>query len=186
MSRSRRQLILATALLALASPLHAQTYKLGRPATAEEIAGWDIDVRPDGRGLPPGRGTAALGKNLYVEKCGACHGEKGEGKLANQLVGGQGTLHTDKPIMTIGSYWPYATTVFDYIKRSMPFAEPQSLKADEIYAITAYLLFLDGIIGETDVMTEATLPKVQMPNRNGFVSDPRPDIKSEPCQVNCR
>jgi len=164
--------------VASATNAQAQAYGFGKPATPREIAGWNIDVSPDGRSLPPASGTAARGKALYESQCAGCHGMKGEGSLANQLAGGIGTLNTDKPVMTVGSYWPYATTVFDYINRAMPFTAPQSLKPDEVYSITAYLLFLDRIVGEHDVLDASTLPKVQMPNRNGFVSDPRPDVRN--------
>lgn len=170
----------------LISGSHAQTYGFGKPASEREIAGWNIDVSPDGKGLPPGSGSAARGKALYKQHCAACHGAKGEGKPADRLVGGRGTLNTDKPVMTVGSYWPYATTVYDYINRSMPFNAPQSLKADEVYSITAYLLLLNGIIGENDVMDATRLPRVQMPNRKGFVPDPRPDLHNPPCRVDCR
>jgi cytochrome c len=168
------------------SPSHGQTYGFGKPATAQEIAGWDIDVSPDGRGLPKGGGTAVAGKPLYEQHCAACHGMKGEGKPADRLVGGRGTLNTDRPVMTVGSYWPYATTVYDYINRSMPFHAPQSLKPDEVYSITAYLLHLNGIVGESEVMDATSLPRVQMPNRKGFTSDPRPDLHNSPCRVDCR
>lgn len=188
MSRSEAfmRACIAGVLATVAMDVGAQTYGLGRPASAREISGWDIDVRPDGKGLPPGRGDAAQGKPLYESQCAACHGMKGEGKPADALVGGRGTLATDKPVMTVGSYWPYATTVWDYINRAMPFLAPQSLKADEVYAITAYLLYLNGIVGERDEMNAATLPKVEMPNRKGFVTDPRPDIANVPCRTDCR
>ena len=184
MSRSRW---FAAAMAAFSCMLaNAQPYGLGRGATEREIAGWDIDVRPDGKGLPAGGGTASAGKPLYETHCAACHGLKGEGKPADALVGGRGTLNTDKPLMTVGSYWPYATTVYDYINRAMPFNAPQSLKPDEVYAITAYLLFLNGIVGESERMDAQSLPKVRMPNRNGFVFDPRPDIHNVPCREGCR
>jgi len=166
--------------------VHGQGYGIGKPATEREIAGWNIDVSPDGRGLPPGSGTAAKGKPLYEQHCAGCHGMKGEGKPADRLVGGRGTLNTDRPVMTVGSYWSYATTVFDYINRSMPFAAPQSLNPEEVYSITAYLLFLNGIVGENDVLDAARLPRVEMPNRKGFVPDPRPDLHNSPCRVDCR
>lgn len=172
--------------LFLASGSLAQTYGLGKPATEREIAGWNIDVSPDGKGLPPGSGTAAGGKALFERHCAACHGMKGEGKPADRLAGGIGTLNTASPVMTVGSYWPYATTVYDYINRSMPIPAPQSLKPDEVYAITAYVLFLSGIVGENEVLDAARLPGVQMPNRNGFVADPRPDLHNTPCRVDCR
>jgi mono/diheme cytochrome c family protein len=142
---------------------------LGVPATPEQIAGWDISIGPDGAGLPPGAGTARDGADIYAAKCVACHGEKGEGGLNDRLVGGQGTLKSDAPVRTIGSYWPYATTLFDYIRRAMPYPMPHSLSDDESYALTAYLLYLNGIIGENDAMNARTLPRVAMPNRHGFV-----------------
>jgi hypothetical protein len=172
--------------VAWAIPSHAQVFGLGRPASEREIAGWNIDVSPDGRGLPPGSGTAAKGKPLYEQHCAACHGMKGEGKPADRLAGGRGTLNTDRPVMTVGSYWPYATTVYDYINRSMPFTAPQSLKPDEVYSITAFVLFLNGIVAENDVLDAARLPSVEMPNRKGFVPDPRPDLHNTPCRVDCR
>jgi cytochrome c len=143
---------------------------LGVPATAEQIAGWDVSVGPDGAGLPPGSGTAAAGKTVYEAKCLACHGVDGAGQPNDRLVGGQGTLREAAPIRTIGSYWPYATTVFDYIRRAMPYVTPHSLTADETYAVTAYLLALNGVIQEGDVMNATTLPKVVMPNKSSFDS----------------
>lgn len=172
-------------LAAAAGPALAQTYGLGRPATQSEIAGWDIDVLPDGRGLPPGSGSAVQGKPLYEANCAACHGMKGEGGLADRLVGGKGTLNTEKPVMTVGSYWRYSTILYDYVNRAMPFPAPHSLKPDEVYAISAYILHMNGIIGEKDVMDAKSLPKVQMPNRNGFTADPRPDTKAVACKTNC-
>ena len=146
-----------------------ETPNLGRPATAAQIAGWDISVGPDGRELPPGRGTAAKGAAVYEQKCQACHGAKGAGQPNDRLVGGQGTLASPAPVRTIGSYWPYATTVFDYVRRSMPYIQPQSLTDDEVYALTAYLLNLNGIIGDNDVIDARTLPKVKMPNQENFI-----------------
>ena len=142
---------------------------LGRPATPAEVAGWDISIPPDGTGLPPGNGTPEQGAVVYAQKCQACHGEKGAGKPNDQLVGGQGTLASANPVRTIGSYWPYATTVFDYVRRAMPYTQPQSLTNDEVYAVTAYLLQLNGIIGAQDVINAQTLPRVQMPNREHFI-----------------
>jgi mono/diheme cytochrome c family protein len=146
-----------------------ETPNLGRPATPAEIAGWDISIPPDGTGLPPGSGTPEQGAVVYVQKCQACHGEKGAGKPNDQLVGGQGTLVSANPVRTIGSYWPYATTVFDYVRRAMPYTQSQSLTNDEVYAVTAYLLHLNGIIGAQDVMKAQTLPQVRMPNREHFI-----------------
>jgi len=146
-----------------------ETPKLGVPVTAAQIAAWDISVAPDGVGLPPGSGTPARGAIVYEQKCQACHGIKGAGQPNDRLVGGQGTLAGKTPVRTIGSYWPYATTVFDYVRRAMPYLQPQSLSDDEVYAVTAYLLNLNGIIGETDEMNARTLPKVTMPNRSSFI-----------------
>ena len=142
---------------------------LGVPATPEQIAGDDVSIPPDGTGLPPGSGTPAEGETIYNAKCVACHGLKGSGTPADRLVGGHGTLKDAAPVKTIGSYWPYATTLFDYVRRAMPYQEPHSLTDPEAYALTAYLLHLNGII-EADATIDATsLPKVQMPNRANFV-----------------
>jgi len=174
------------AMLMLAAPAAAR-YDIGQKATPDEIAGWNIDVLPDGSGLPPGKGSVADGEKLYAETCAACHGAKGEGKPMDRLVGGQGTLATAKPILTVGSYWPYATSLFDYIHRAMPFSAPQSLTPDQVYAVSAYLLYLNGIVHEDAVMDARTLPQVQMPNRDGFISpDPRPDIEEKRCEKDCR
>ena len=153
------------------------TYGVGRAPTAAEIEAWDLTIPFDGVGLPPGSGTAALGEPIYVERCKACHGERGQDGKYDRLVGGHGTLTTDRPVLTIGSFWPYAPTLFSYIRRAQPIDEPGSLTADQTYALTAYLLFLNGIIGEHDAMDARTLPLVKMPNRDGFVPDPRPDVR---------
>ena len=166
--------IVAAALLAgalAACAAHAQQGpNLGVPVTPQEIAAWDISIGPDGVGLPPGSGTAITGAPIYQAKCLACHGDKGAGKPSDQLVGGQGTLRDATAVRTVGSYWPYATTLFDYIRRAMPYVQPQSLTPDEVYGLAAYILYLNGIIAETDVMNATTLPKVKMPNRDNFVS----------------
>jgi S-disulfanyl-L-cysteine oxidoreductase SoxD len=171
MSTRNALLIIAACGLALASGASAaDSPNLGRPATAEEIAAWDISIGPDGAGLPAGSGTAKQGEAVYAAKCLACHGEKGAGKPNDQLVGGQGTIAGDKPaVKTVGSYWPYATTVFDYVRRAMPYSESKSLTNDEVYAVSAYILNLNGIIAEGDTIDAQTLPKVKMPNREGFV-----------------
>jgi cytochrome c len=143
---------------------------LGVPATPEQVAGWDISIGPDGAGLPPGSGTAAAGKTVYEAKCLACHGVDGAGQPNDRLVGGQGTLREAAPIRTIGSYWPYATTVFDYVRRAMPYVTPHTLTSDETYAVTAYLLALNGVIEQDAVMDATSLPKVVMPNRDNFDS----------------
>jgi cytochrome c len=152
-------------------------YGLGRPATEEEIRAWNIDVAPTGEGLPLGRGTVKQGAEVYAAKCASCHGPTGMEGPKDRLVGGQGTLATGKPIKTIGSYWPYATTLYDYIKRAMPLNAPQSLTADETYAVVAWLLFQNKIIVEDAVMDAQSLPRVPMPNRDGFIRDPRPDVR---------
>jgi len=151
------------------TPRAMESPNLGREATPAQIVGWDISVGPDGVGLPSGQGTAARGAAVYEQKCQACHGAKGAGQPNDRLVGGHGTLAGTAPVRTIGSYWPYATTVFDYVRRSMPYAQSQSLSNDEVYAVTAYLLHLNGIIGETDEMNARTLPQVKMPNQPNFI-----------------
>lgn len=164
----------------------AQGYGLGTTASEAQIRGWDIDVRADGKGLPPGRGSVAEGKLVYDKSCAACHGAKGEGKPADRLVGGQGTLKNPAPVKTVGSFWPYASTIFDYVRRAMPYDKPGSLSADEIYAVTAYLLNMNGIVPSDAVLGTDTLAKVQMPNRNGFTGDPRPDNANVPCRSDCK
>jgi mono/diheme cytochrome c family protein len=159
-----------------AEGVQSPAFHIGRPATPEEIKAIDIDVTPDGRGLPPGHGTAAAGKAVYAARCVTCHGATGTEGPQDVLVGSIGSLATAKPLKTVGSYLPYATTVWDYIHRAMPFDHPGTLTTDEVYAVTAYLLFLNGIVGEHDVTDQTTLPRVVMPNRNGFVADPRPDV----------
>lgn len=166
-------------ILLAAGALCAQPpkYGVGHTPSPEEIRQWDISIAPDGTGLPEGSGTAAAGREVYVNRCAQCHGEKGEGRDSVALAGGQGTLKNPKPQRTVGSYWPYATTIWDYVNRAMPFKNPGMLSRDQVYAVTAYVLFLNGIVGENDVMDARSLPKVRMPNRNGFVADPRPDVK---------
>jgi cytochrome c len=165
-------------VLAGAVPLAAQspTFGVGRPATPEEIRDLGSSIAPDGSGLPEGSGTVSAGREVFAAQCARCHGPKGEGDVAPPLVGGQGTLRTAKPLKTVGSYWPYATTLWDFINRAMPFDQPGLLKPPEVYAVVAYILNLNGIIGDAGVMDAKSLPKVRMPNRDGFVTDPRPDV----------
>lgn len=153
-------------------------FGFGQAATEEEISGWDISILPDGTGLPAGSGTVEAGKQLYQQYGAAWHGAEGEGtEYAPRLVGGIGSLDTDKPVKTVGSYWPYATTVFSYIRRAMPASGPQTLTTDEYYALTAWVLWANGIIEEDMVIDQDTLPQVVMPNHDGFTSpDPRPDV----------
>jgi cytochrome c len=142
---------------------------LGRAITADEIKAWDISIPPSGAGLPPGSGTVQQGAAVYAAKCQTCHGVNGAGKPADALVGGQGTLASDSPVRTVGSYWPYATTLFDYVRRAMPTTAPRSLTDSEVYAVSAYVLQLNGIIPQDAVMNAQTLPQVKMPNRDGFI-----------------
>jgi cytochrome c len=142
---------------------------LGEPASAAEIALVDVSIPPSGAGLPRGSGDARAGAKVYAAKCQACHGEKGAGKPADALVGGIGTLASASPVRTVGSFWPHATTLFDYTRRAMPTNAPRTLTDDEVYAVTAYILHLNGIISETHTLNAETLPQVRMPNREGFV-----------------
>ncbi|OWS70844.1 c-type cytochrome [Polynucleobacter campilacus] len=140
---------------------------LGKPITENQIQAWNIDVGPSGAGLPPGSSTATIGEKLYQKQCASCHGDQGQGGVANRLVGG-GSLNTNSPVKTVGSFWPYSTTIFDYVKRAMPHQAPQSLTDDQVYAATAYILYLNKIIPKDAVMDAKTLPLVKMPNRDGF------------------
>jgi cytochrome c len=170
---TRKPVLAAVAAVILGSSVAvaADGPDLGREVTAQEIAASSLSVGPDGAGLPAGSGTPRHGEAVYTAKCLACHGEKGAGGPNDALVGGIGSLPGDKPPMrTVGSYWPYATTIFDYVRRAMPYNESKSLTNDEVYAVTAYILQLNGIIGENDVIDAQTLPKVRMPNRDGFIT----------------
>jgi cytochrome c len=154
----------------------AGVFGFGRPATSDEVKKIDIDVRPDGSGLPVGSGTAAQGRQVFAQKCAVCHGPAGEGTPAAPRLIDATPFKTGVTQPTVGNYWPFATTVFDYINRAMPFDKPGSLTADEVYALTAFLLSENKIIAEADTLTAATLPAVKMPNASGFTSpDPRPD-----------
>ena len=169
---SLRNAALGAALLLMASPvMAADSPNLGHKVSEADLAFWDLSVQPDGANLPAGKGTAIEGAKLFASRCAPCHGADGVKNDYNlpPLQGGQGSLATPRPLKTIGSYWPYATTIFDYVRRAMPFDDPKSLSADEVYAVTAYLLKMNGIIGETDVIDANTLPKVEMPNRDGFI-----------------
>jgi cytochrome c len=168
------RLLLCAAIVAVPAGALAQVPQFGQPIAPADAATWDISIGPDGAGLPGGRGTAAQGEAVYAAKCQACHGEKGAGRPNDTLVGGLGTLAPGKaPVKTVGSYWPYATTLFDYVRRAMPWDRPKSLTDDEVYAVSAYILNLNGIIGANDVMDAQSLPKVAMPNREGFTPFPR-------------
>jgi mono/diheme cytochrome c family protein len=179
-------LIAASGMLARAAePGH---FGFGHKATVEQIAGWDIDARgDDGAGLPLGKGTVQRGSEVFADHCAACHGTFGEGEgRFPKLVGGAGTLRDDRPELTVGSYWPFAPTLWDYINRAMPMPAPHTLSADDVYALTAYILNLNDLVPNEFVADRDTLPKVKMPNRDGFIwTDPRPDTAAKPCMNAC-
>jgi mono/diheme cytochrome c family protein len=170
MSTRNARLAACSALVVWSGAALAESPDLGKAVSPEEIASWDVSIGPDGAGLPPGSGTPQQGEKVYLAKCIACHGEKGAGKPNDQLAGGQGSLGPGQtPVKTVGSFWPYATTAFDYVRRAMPLNEPKSLSDDEVYAVVAYILQINGVIGENDTMDAQTLPAVRMPNRDGFI-----------------
>lgn len=177
--------------LVLAMPARAAEpghYGYGKTPTPEQIAGWDIDARGgDGAGLPAGSGTVQRGEDVYAEQCAACHGTFGEGEgRFPKLVGGNGTLKDDRPELTVGSYWPFAPTLWDYINRAMPMPAPHTLPADDVYALTAYILNLNNIVPNEFVADRSTLPDVKMPNRDSFIwKDPRPDTATKACMTAC-
>lgn len=164
-----RSTFFAAVALSFSAAVFAQGPNLGRPLAAEEIEKIDITIAPDGSGLPAGSGSVTSGAAVYKQKCQGCHGPDGAGKPMEQLTGGIGTLASGKAIKTPVSYWPNATTLFDYIRRAMPFNSPESLSNDEVYAVTAYLLSIDGIVAKDAMLDAKSLPKVKMPNRDGFV-----------------
>jgi cytochrome c len=197
MSKSVSLVFLVVVLLA--APAIAQTkkdaprqYGIGHAATPQQIAGWDIDVRADGQGAPAGQGSVNDGEKVYLDKCAACHGEFGEsaGRWP-QLAQGKGTLASNDPVKTVGSYYPYLSSVFDYIRRAMPFGDAQSLSNDELYAVTAYVLNLNDIVDDKFVLSRQTWNKVKMPNQSGFFDDDRKDAEkafwnAKPCMKDCR
>ena len=165
-----RNILAAVALALAAGAASTEGPNLGKPITEAEIAPWDISIMPDGTGLPAGSGTSAQGAKIFAEKCAACHGDGGKGtEFGAAVVGGppRATLDGGK---TIRNYWPYATTLFDFIRRAMPYQQPNSLSNDEVYALTAYIFSLNQLIGENDAMNAQTLPQVKMPNRDGFIT----------------
>jgi len=164
---------LAALLAACAPTAPRQPLGLGQTPSAQQIRGWDIDVRADGAGLPAGSGSVLQGQAIYQARCLACHGANGEKGPAPRLAGDQGTLATKAPVLTVGSYWPYATTLYDYIHRAMPLDSPQSLTPNEVYAVTAYTLHLNGIVKADAVLDAQSLAAIRMPNRDGF----RPVLK---------
>jgi cytochrome c len=190
MSKSLSFLV-SVAALALATPAMAEKLGLGRPALPEEIAAWDVTVLPDGTGLPEGSGDVATGDEVFAEKCASCHGDFAEG-IDNWpvLAGGQGTLTNRRPVKTIGSYWPHLSTVWDYIHRSMPFGAAQTVSADEAYAITAFLLYSNGIVEDDFVLSKENFTDIHLPNEGGFRPDDRaeveyPQFSAEPCMTAC-
>jgi len=176
------------ALTMVASPVRAETqghYGIGRTATDAEIAGWNIDIGRNGENLPPGSGTVSQGREVFAQQCAACHGDKGEGGVGERLVGEQGTIATPKPIKTVGSFWPYAPTLFDYIRRAMPQNAPQSLSNEDIYAVSAYILNMNGLLPADTTLDAKTLSAIKMPNRGMFTGDPRPDVRNPACEKGC-
>ncbi len=186
MKKSLLAIGLGAALALTGSIAQAGKYGIGDTATKDQIAGWDIDIRPDGKGLPAGEGTVEAGEGLYEERCATCHGLFGEGEGRwPVLAGGEGTLTEERPTKTVGSYWPYASTLYDYIRRAMPFTAPRSLSDQQVYDITAYVLYLNEIIEEDFVLTKDSLATIEMPNQDNFFVDPRPDVKNVRCMKNC-
>jgi cytochrome c len=192
MSKCRSLAALLLCIVA-ASAAHAAERRLGigQAATPQEIVGWDIDVRPDGQGLPPGKGSVKDGEEIYMAKCAACHGEFGEsaGRWP-QVAGGQSSLKSDDPVKTVGSYFAHLSTVIDYIRRAMPFGDAQSLTNDELYAVVAYTLFLNDVVDEKFVLSKETFAQVKMPNAGGFYDDDRETAErtfwSAPCMTSCK
>jgi S-disulfanyl-L-cysteine oxidoreductase SoxD len=199
MSKLARLAFSAAVLLAVTAPALPQAkdrtprnYGIGHAANPDQIAGWDIDIRPDGQGTPPGRGSVKDGERVYLDKCAACHGEFGEsaGRWP-QLAQGKGTLASHDPVKTVGSYYPYLSSVFDYIRRAMPFGDAQSLTNDELYAVTAYVLNLNDIVDDKFILSKETWSSVQMPNHGGFFDDDREKAEKafwnpRPCMKDCR
>src|SRR5271163_242855 len=188
MPRMHKTLVTAIGIIlaAYSTSIEAQgRYGIGRVATPAEIAGWNIDIGRDGSGLPPGSGTVDRGREIFEQQCAACHGDKGQGGVGDQLVGGQGTLAMPKPVRTVGSYWPYAPTLFDYIRRAMPQNAPQSLSTEDVYAVSAFILYLNGLLPAEATLDAERLSAIEMPNRNLFVGDSRPDVNNSACMANC-
>ena len=179
--------VIAVSVLACVTQAQAQgRYGIGRAATPADVSAWNIDIDRYGNNLPAGSGSVERGHAVYDEQCAACHGVKGEGGIGDRLVGGQGTVATPKPIKTVGSFWPYAPTLFDYIRRAMPLNAPQSLSNEDVYAVSAYILNLNGLLPDNATIDAKSLAAIKMPNRDTFVNDPRPDVKSQACMANCK
>lgn len=183
---------IAASLAVLGGSAHAEGLGLGREALPEEIAAWDLDVSPDGTGLPEGSGDVFTGEEIFVDQCAVCHGDFAEG-LGNwpKLAGGEDTLDRDDPVKTVGSYWPYLSTTWDYVNRSMPYGNAQTLEADEVYAIVAYILYSNYLVDDDFVLSNETFADVEMPNADGFFVDDRAETEygqwsGEPCMENCK
>lgn len=191
MSRSLKAIVALVVCMMAAGPAWAGKYNLGRKAKPDEVKAWDIDVRPDGQGLPEGKGNVAEGEIVFQEQCAACHGDFGEGiDRWPVLAGGKGSLKSDRPEKTIGSYWPYLSTVYDYIYRAMPYGNAQSLSPDETYAITAYLLHMNDLVDAKFELTNKNFTSIRLPNENNFTEDSRPDMPKKTaaklCMKNCK
>ncbi|MDT7953024.1 MAG: cytochrome c [Acetobacteraceae bacterium] len=188
----RRSVLLASVLAmsagaAFAAEHGAGYFGYGATPTPDQIAGWAIAVRPDGQGLPAGHGSVSDGGDIYTQACAACHGTFGEGEGRYPKLAGTGSLTGGRPEPVVGNFWPYATTLFDYINRAMPFPAPHSLSSDQVYAVTAYVLNLNNLVPDDFVADKDSLPKVKMPNRHGFIwKDSRPDTNAEACMQDCR
>src|ERR1700759_3538477 len=166
------KILLTTAFcLAAATAVAADAPHFGVPADPARMKAWDLTILPDGTGLPPGKGSVKEGEAIYAAQCQMCHNEQGKGQPADRLTGGIGTLNSPQPIKTVASYWPYATTAFDYIRRAMPVNHPHTLKDNEVYALVAYILSIDGIVKKDAVLDAKSLPKIKMPNRDGFIDE---------------
>jgi cytochrome c len=192
MSKSRKVLIATALVTSLATPALAEKLGLGRAALPEEVAAWDVAVLPDGTNLPDGSGDVLTGEEVFADKCASCHGEFAEGLDSwPVLAGGEGSLTDPRPVKTVGSYWPYLSTVFDYVHRSMPFGGAQTVTADETYAITAFLLYSNGLVEDDFVLSKENFTEITMPNAEGFYPDDRPTSEyalftAEPCMADCR
>lgn len=192
MSKFLKSTALLVALSLPASPVLAEKFGLGRPALPEEIAAWDGDIMPDGTGLPVGSGDALIGEEIFATQCAACHGDFAEG-IDNwpKLAGGADTLDHEDPLKTVGSYWPYLSTAFDYIKRSMPYGNAGTLSDDDVYAIVAYILYSNDLIEDDFALSNESFFDVEMPNADGFILDNRAETEyaqwtGEPCMQNCK
>ena len=187
-ARSMKPFLLGLGLsLAFIAPwVQAADLNLGRTITPQELSGWNITVYADGTGYPAGQGSVARGEQVYQSTCAGCHGQKLEGgALGPRLAGGKGSLATERPVKTVGSYWPYASTLYDYIRRAMPFQAPQSLSNEDVYSVSGYILHVNELLPADASVDAAVLRKVQMPNKDGFFVDTRPDAKNPRCMKNC-